>query len=391
MWHWDQGHLQYFQYEAIRQMALFVKNNNFKVATNSELILATGLNFAAPLNYTPWRNYSRILKQTFLISNMNDKSEPTAVADILSKLGVVTCDEYLHFLVSASTEPSPALKGWTPDSNFRYPLLFTLKYLLSKQAIFSNSITDLNEIISAYCNSGFTGDEDENDFAALISQPAGSLISHGDKARQARESIKVISQISYIFLKNNEITLSLNPQDARNIFLELAPIIGPRAQTADDEIRRIASLFSCGSTYDFFDYPNTVINDIIESGFKEGSKVKKTHLTIERNSSLRNQFFATHPSAICDVCHVDTSIRFPWTDRVLDLHHLLPLSSGTRVENSGTVFDDLVPVCPTCHRATHRFYDTWLLDKNKLDFNNQAEARSVYNFMKSNCIGFHYA
>ena len=69
------------------------------------------------------------------------------------------------------------------------------------------------------------------------------------------------------------------------------------------------------------------------------------------------------------------------------MHHLLPLSSGTRVESKGTTFDDLVPICPNCHRAVHRFYDVWLNDNDKKDFKNMEEARVVYQEMKSNFSG----
>ena len=75
----------------------------------------------------------------------------------------------------------------------------------------------------------------------------------------------------------------------------------------------------------------------------------------------------------------------------MDLHHLLPLSSGTRVEASGTTFDDLIPVCPTCHRAVHRYYERWLLGESKQDFENRGEAVQVYKSMKAEFPGLIYA
>lgn len=73
--------------------------------------------------------------------------------------------------------------------------------------------------------------------------------------------------------------------------------------------------------------------------------------------------------------------------RVMDLHHLLPLSSGTRVEAEGTTLDDLVPVCPSCHRAVHRFYDGWLIGNGREDFTNGNEAHEVYRVMKTEFPG----
>ena len=126
------------------------------------------MTFQAPATHSPWRNYSRILKICLLVSEINGVAQPTPVADVLSQVGTVTCDEYLHFLLSAFTEPSPALENWRPDSNFRYPLLFSLKYLLTKVAIGQGSITSLDEIIGAYRISNFDGSEDENKFISIM-------------------------------------------------------------------------------------------------------------------------------------------------------------------------------------------------------------------------------
>ena len=391
MWHWDQGRLAYFQFDALRQIASFVKANDFKTANRVQLLTETGLTFQAPPTHSPWRNYSRILKLCLLVSEVNGLAQPTPVADVLSQPGLITCDEYLHFLVSAFTEPSPALEGWQPTAEFRYSLLFSLKYLLTKVAIGQNSITSLDEIIGAYRISGFDGTEDDEQFISIMRTDSSYKDSgrsvESNLRRQALESLKVISQISYLHIKSGEIIVTLNREDAHNIFKDLFEISGPRANDREAEIRRLAALFRDGSTNTTFDYPNTIVDEVVESGFREGSKVKKTHVTIERNNRLRKEFFLVRPTAICDVCTLDTAKTYPWTERIVDLHHLLPLSSGTRVEATGTTFDDLVPVCPNCHRAIHRFYDVWLDGNNKKDFKDTREARAVYQEMKNQFSG----
>lgn len=389
MWHWDQGHLAYFQFDALRQIASFVKANDFKTANRDQPLAETGLTFKAPPTHSPWRNYSRILKLCLLVSEVNGLAQPTPVADILSQAGLVTCDEYLHFVVSAFTEPSPALEDWRPDANFRYPLLFSLKYLLTKVAIGQSSIATLDEIVGAYQISGFDGSEDDEQFISIM-RTDSSYRNSGRSVpsrRQALESLKVISQISYLHIRSGEIIVTLNREDALNIFKDLFEISGPRANDREAEIRRLAALFRDGSTNITFDYPNTIVEEVVESGFREGSKVKKTHVTIERNTRLRKEFFLVHPTATCDVCSLDTARTYPWTERIIDLHHLLPLSSGTRVEATGTTFDDLVPVCPNCHRAIHRFYDVWLDGNSKKDFKDTREARAVYQEMKNQFSG----
>jgi hypothetical protein len=387
MWHWDQGHLGYFQFDALRQMSVFAMNHDMKGAQRPELLAATGLPFAAPPTHSPWRQYSRVLKLCLLVSEVGGTARPTPVAQLLSQPGLVTCDEYLHFLVRAFTEPSPALDGWLPNAVCRYPLLFTLKYLLAKKAISHEAVSTLNEILGAYRLSGFVGDESDTDFIGIVGTDqqygAAGASSPENLRRQAKESLKVISQISYLHLEGPHVILSLDPADAHAIFGDLYPITGPKAVDRESELRRLADLFRDGATEDFFEYPNTVVNDVIQSGFIEGNKVKKTHITIERNQDLRKAYFIARPSPLCDVCTLDTAATYPWTVRVLDLHHLLPLSSGTRVEQSGTTFDDLVAVCPSCHRAIHRFYDIWLTDNGFADFPTEHHARDVYSNMKT--------
>jgi len=397
MWHWDQGHLPYFQFDALRQIAKFVELHDFMVAGQNELFEATGLTFARPANYTPWRNYARVLRSCLLVSKRNDQAVPTAVARLLCQPGIVTADEYFHFLARATTEPSPAFQDWQPNANFKYPLLFSLKYLLAKAAIARQTSSTLDEIVGAFRECGLTGAEKDVEFIEVINRRnARDYHQSGQTApdnlrRQARESLRVIAQISYLHIQNNDIFVSLSSGDAHNIFFELDPIIGPRADERDAEIRRLADLFQDGFTDIRFDFPETVVEDVVESGFREGSKVKRTHLTIERNSGIRREFFLVRPTSICDVCRLNTQIMYPWTERIIDLHHLLPLSSGTRVEVNGTTLDDLVPVCPTCHRAVHRYYDLWLRNENKQDFVNTDEARRIYSQMKAEFPGARYA
>ena len=389
MWHWDQGRLEYFQFDALRQIASYVVYNDFKHADRNILSAETGLIFA-PLNYTPWRNYSRVLKLMLLVSEENDVAKPTPVAFLLSNAGAVTCDEYLHFLLCAFTEPSPALADWRPNAVFRYPLLFAIKYLLAKTAITDAPVASLDEILGAYVDSNFIGGEGQERFISIINSTKnydeiGRRIPN-ELRRQAKESLKVISQISYLNIHSDKIIVSLNPVDAHAIFDDLVPISGPRSTERNAEIRRLASLFKGGSTLDF-DYPNTIIETVVESGFREGNKIRKTHITIERNSGLRRQYFIFNSTPICDICLLNTNKTYPWVERVLDIHHLLTLCSGTRVEGQNTTMNDLVPICPNCHRAVHRYYDIWLERNNRKDFVSGHEAKNVYQEIKGQFIG----
>ena len=394
MWNWDQGRMRYFQFDELRTVSRFAINYDLKNTPAQTIRQETGLDFPPHDDeYAPWRNYARVYRLCLIASDIADVAEPTDVAQILAIDGAVTCDEYLHFLVEATTSPSPALSNWTNTGRFRYPLSFSLKYILAKIAVLQINVSNINEIIGAYISSDFDGTECESDFVALFDsdddyETMARQHPQSDHVRQARESIKFLCQLSYLHTHNSRIVATLNQDDAGNVFRELEPLGGTRLVDREQEIRRLAAYFKDGSTHDFFDYPNTTTSDELNSGFVEGSRVKRSHTVIERNSQLRSLFFHTLPTSVCDACGMDTHIKYPWTDRVLDMHHVLPLSSGTRVDSrKGTLLGDLIAICPTCHRSVHRYYDQYLNCGHKDDFSNKDEARSVYDKARMLIVG----
>lgn len=390
MWHWDQGRLAYFQFDELRKIAKYVIENDFMDAAKDDLQMATGLPFSAPPTHTAWRNYSRILKIALLVRDAGGRAAPTPVALALARPGEVTCDEYLHFLACAFTEPSPALQDWRPDAAFRYPLLFALKYLLIKTRMGADPPSaTLAEIVGAYGSSGFVGDEGEDEFAGVaLAATAHPSVVAGQDIRQARESLRVIAQLSYLHYKGQTLSVALTASDAANLFEQLMPVDGARSRTRDAEIQRLAHLFDSGDARPAAGFGQRITLAIADTGFREGSKLTRAHVTIERNARLRREFFETRNTTVCDVCVMDTARSYPWTEGVLDLHHLLPLSSGTRVTAHGTKLDDLVPVCPSCHRAVHRYYDRWLQANDRLDFLDLADARAAYDSAKADYPGF---
>lgn len=391
MWQWDQGRLPYFQYDVLRAVSRFVISRDMRNTPSLVIREETGLEFL-PSDYAPWRNYARTFKLGLLVSEVGQVAVPTDVARLLAQTGSVTCDEYMHFLAQATTSPSPALSGWNSLREPRFPLCFSLRYILAKMAVSNDYFTPIDEIIGAYASSGFRGGESDEDFLRLISN-RGQYLDIGRRSdavlrRQARESIKVLCQISYLHNEGETIIGSLSPEDAGSIFQEITPIEGISVANGDEEIQRRATLFRGGSEHDFFDYQTTTVSNEIESGFLEVSRVKRSHTVIERNSRLRTLFFDKHPGAVCDACLTDTRVKYPWTVRVLDMHHILPLSSGTQVHaTQGTLLGDLVAICPTCHRAVHRFYDQYLREVDQRDFMDLEESRRVYSLAKTGIRG----
>ena len=383
MWNWDQGRLHYFQYDELRTVAKFAVGNDLRNTPPQVIRSETGLDFP-PDHYTPWRNYARVYKLCLVASEIGNTAVPTDVASILAIDGAVTCDEYVHFLVEATTSPSPALSTWSSNARIRHPLCFSLKYILAKNAVQQNPFSTINEIIGAYIRSGFGGGESVDDFVALLdnNQNYESIIAPHSRShllRQARESIKFLCQLSYLHTYRNQIVATLSQRDAADIFQAIAPLGGVPLPDRNDEIQRLATHFKDGSVHDFFDYPSTTTSEVSHSGFLEGTRVQRSHIVIERNSRLRDLFYTTRPTATCHACGIDTHMKYPWTDRVLDIHHLLPLSSGTRVDaHAGTLLEDLIAICPTCHRSIHRYYDRYLGNEQKADFSDKAEAFRVY-------------
>ena len=383
MWNWDQGRLNYFQYDELRTVSRFAVSNDLRNTPARIIRSSTGLDFP-PSGYSPWRNYARVYKLCLLVSEIDDVAVPSDVARILATDGAVTCDEYIHFLVEATTSPSPALSTWTNNARLRYPLCFSLKYILAKIAVRDNPSSTFNEIIGAFAHSNFSGGESVADFVELLdkNEDYESIVTpfrRNARVRQARESIKFLCQLSYLHADRNRVMATLSQDDAANVFESIAPIGGTPLSNGNAEIQRLAAHFKDGSIHDFFDYPSTTISEVSHSGFIEGSRVKRSHIVIERNSRLRELFYSTRPTPTCHACAIDTHVKYPWTERVLDIHHILPLSSGTRVDaQTGTLLEDLIAICPTCHRSVHRYYDRYLRNEQKADFSDKAEALKIY-------------
>ena len=379
MWRFDQGRIGYFQFDEIRKIAKFAVGYDLKSASRKSLIKATGLPFSpASSDYPPWRNYSRMFRTAMLVANINGVAQPSKVAQLLAADGSVTSDDYFHFLAQTFTDPHPSFQEWSPTKNPRYPLLFAIKFLLARVAVGAPVIT-YREIVGAYAKSGFAGDEDQTAFLSL----ARKAWTYAAEHRQARESIQVICQISYLTATSTDVTVSLEIDDAREVFESLSPVRGKQHTDSEREILRLAQLYEGAVAALDLSFSRTVLDEIVEAGFAEGTRVERTHIVLERNAAVRSSFFASQPTTRCDFCARDTAHEYPWVDRVLDIHHVLPLCSGTRSSAKGTSLGDLVAVCPTCHRAVHRYYAKWLKASVRKDFTDADEARAVYNSAKN--------
>ena len=386
VWNWEQGRLDYFQFDELRKIARFGAVHDLRTATRSDLEDAVGLPFL-PDNaaYRPWRNYGRLFQIAMIaVPDSSDGAKLTELGRLLADDGKVTADEYLHFLAQATTQPSPALSGWDHTQTLRFPLLFALRFVLARTTL-HEPVTDIIDIIKSYHSTGFRGDESQEAILPVLDMHTNRPLNRMD-ARQASESVKVLAQLSYLSANRNQITVSLTPSDAAGLLNHLKPIRGTTLAAGADEIDRRAALFANAQANNTTSYPRTVLSDVREAGFDaafpEGGRVRRAHLSIERNHLIRDMFFKQQPGHACDFCGMDTRQVYPWTDRLLEVHHLLPLCSGVRTSNDGTLLEDLVANCPSCHRAVHRYYDEWLVQERRVDFADAREAREVYVLAK---------
>ena len=378
MWDWEQGRLEYFQFDELRKIAKFGIKTNLREASRIEYEKFIGLLFLPDRpDYLPWRNYARVIQIAMLaVPSGHYLSKMTVLGEILAADAKVTSDEYLHFLAQATTQPSPALRNWDHTAKLRYPLLFALRFLLAR-ATQGEDTTPIADIVNTYSKCGFQGDEGQEAFLSLIDCDA-----EGKADRQPKESIKMLAQLSYLTATTDTVTVSLAAQDAHNLFCDLRPVGGTPLEDKAEEILRRARLFPSSNAELEVDYRASIVSNVREAGFSdafpEGQRVRRSHLTIERNQMIRRRFFEENPSLCCDLCGMDTHRTYPWTPRLLEVHHLLPLCSGARTSDRGTSLVDLVANCPSCHRAVHRYYDRWLESKNRLDFADAKEAKNAY-------------
>ena len=164
-WNWEQGRLEYFQFDELRKVARFGALHDLRTASRGELEAAVGLPFLPDDDaYRPWRNYGRLF-QIAMIATPRGRGESrlTRLGELLSEDGQVTTDEYLHFLARATTQPSPALSAWSHVARLRYPLLFALRFVLARTSQ-GQPVTDIADIVNTYMQSGLRGDEAQDDF-----------------------------------------------------------------------------------------------------------------------------------------------------------------------------------------------------------------------------------
>lgn len=376
-WRWDQGRLDYFLYENILRMArVLVTLDGVPLNTREDLLrvpLEQGVELPfSPRHYKVWRNYARVFACSMLATQINHR---LVVTDLCRRLAdnetTYSPDQYLNFVFSRFTLPFPAFDDYNPNIAPSFPFVAILKFVFSHP----NGAT-LEDVFTYVIGNGCTGREE---MASYVSLPKTNRKPIGDEERQVREMMVFMGQTSY--LKWIDRRLLPDTSDVRAILKATIPReIGSRKLFGADEFLALTALNSDlvlrRLDVDMSD------RDVPVAAFEEGRRVFRTHGRIERSPLVRRAYFKIHPELVCDTCRMNVHTVYPWTDNLLELHHVLPLSASINVNGTTTVLDDLVPLCPSCHKGIHAFYRVKFDEWGIQDFGSKKMAHDVYAMAK---------
>lgn len=390
MWRWDQGRLSYFSLERIRKIAsVIVEIDGVDLTENddpmrSALEHVVGLPFA-PSNYRVWRNYARVFKVLGLASKIHNKLIATETCKSLVKTGddFLSYDDYIHYLGRVFYYPSPIFQQYDTHSQQIFPFCALIKILIAKVYNSGEPYISLDDVFNMLISNGVTGEEEITFYSALKEKNINPV---GDQARQVREMLIFMSQLSYLSWIDGKLFIdpsfisSLTDKELNSI---VTPIKNIRDENQELEIQKMFGLIDNGEFSSIIKEPSGV-DDIV---FTEGKKIRVSHLRTERNRKVVNYYFEkAENKALCNVCDIEVRDRYPWVSNLIEVHHILPLSSPLQVDRNGTSMSDLVGLCPNCHRATHAYYRSYFAENNINDFQSNDHAKEVYGMVKSSFV-----
>ena len=384
MWRWDQGRLIYFQFDVIKKLSsVLVKFDNVDISEceglfRASLVKETEMPFS-PSSYTVLRNYKRVFECAFLATAENKR---LMVSDFCRELAkkdgdMDNVDDYLLSFVSRFRFPFPAFDGYQIVDVQVYPFCAIIKYLLALRLAGRKPCISLDEIFRLLIANNCSGREDLDYYMSL--QPMRYTHKYIEM-RQLREMCVFISQLSFLNMHNRRLWLDIANQSTINELAEtfLSPTNIAQKENRTEEFVELTKL----TNGMIIPSERIFVADYADIEFIEGKRKRVMHFRIERSPKLRKIFQKTNTRPVCNMCQMDVLIKYPWTTYMLDIHHLLPLSSGVAINSKGTSLKDIVGLCPSCHRSVHIYYSKWLKRKGQDDFSSSSEAKSVYLLAK---------
>jgi len=390
-WRWDQGRNQYFLFENIQKIApILTALDGVSLATRgadplrTPLENATGLVFK-PADYKVWRNHGRIFGCCMLAAKVNDTLAVTDVCRELSSMGddKLDMDSYLSIIMPRFSYSYPAFDGYNLNTSQVFPFCASLKLLLYGSQSQADSSIGVDDVAGKIIGNSLTGLEDRQVYQNLSDS---GLRLDGDKKRQVREMLKFLSQSSFLKWRNQRLYLDVLPGDTESMeALEFLarPQVGTRLTNPELEIIRLGSGLP-ESNQNVITVTRRQPADVV---FTEGKRLRMTHLRTERSPLLRTALFGQLARPyLCDICGRNMGNVYPWTENILEVHHLLPLGSALHVGERSTSLSDVVPACPNCHRSVHIYYKQYLNTRSQNDFFSKEESIFVYQQAKESVI-----
>ena len=257
-----------------------------------------------------------------------------------------------------------------------------MKFLIAGFRYDLRKSISLDDVFSYIIANNCTGLESLEFYANL---KKGSYFPAGDESRQVREMLIFMSQLSILKWYNGLLFLDVSTKDYED-YNEFLNLITPNYK--DPKIIRDEEYMSMTSLSFAIIHPIKLQSRELPTDnlFIEGKRNRVTHIKIERSPLLRKLFFEKFPETVCNMCVNDMKVRYPWTENILEVHHILPLSSALVVTSEGTSFNDVVGLCPNCHKSVHSYYKRWLNKYNVDDFKSRDEAKEIYHEVKSKII-----
>lgn len=392
-WRWDQGRIAYLRFSSLKIIAeVLLSQSQVRLSQapdplRAPLESATGLKFP-PADYRVWRNYARVFQVALLAARIQDKLQVTEVARWLAQAdpGTITADDYLSVVIPRFRCPFPAFQGFPSSVPPVFPFCVLIRYLLGQVEHDPLPSVSASEVASTLIGNGCTGDEPLNFYARLS---ASSYTATADETRQIRELMLFLAQFGPLAYAEGSLYLDSNLLGSIGCAHVLRIATPDRVQLADNPDSAILQLGAMKEMVAPPQFPEPVDNPFEE--YPEGSRSYRYHLVVERNRKLRKLFLDSLASPIlCDVCGADTGARYPWTNHVIEVHHVLPLASPKDGNVLSTNLHDLAALCPTCHRAVHAFYARELRQKHRRDFESRADALRAYREAKTRTVlGIH--
>ena len=390
IWRWDQGRKTYFEYEAVKNIApvlvefhgsdLGAVDSHFR----DRLMKETSLPFA-PTRYTIKRNYKRVFECSLLATFIGNR---LVVSDICRDIAssnprISTADKYAREVERRFRYPFPAFNNYSEVRTTSYPFLAMSKMLLAQAIRDSNpnAVLSLDEVGSYLIANEITGLEDL-DFYLDLKPKAFSFDSYAssDQKRQVREMMAFLGQKKHFHYQGSEIALvAFDLNECEVEFDALKPFeVEITSQSLSDDFLKLTSMDTNDEDAQSEDDEMFVYEHVM----LEGNKRFVQHYKTERNPEVRKIYLAAHPEPICDLCGRNLQHEYPWTDYLLEVHHLLPLATSSAEGEVVTRVSDVVGLCPSCHRAVHVYYKQYLKENGQKDFESNEKAAQIYEDIK---------